>query len=168
MVLEVASYDPAMGDWLPVVTGVAGLLTGGVGVWAAVSTARERRQPIVVAHEDRARTLSGNGGFWFARAHVTNESGPAAFNVRFGGEYGGVRFPYRMRPNDPESGNLQRVIQPGARLPAPSDASFPIAIASQDIWATAAVRGGLDATAVYWCRYENALGQTWETRNPAD
>jgi hypothetical protein len=101
-------------------------------------------------------------------AHITNESGPAAFNVRFGVEYSGVRFPYRMAVNDPETGNLQRVVQPSARLPANEGESFPILISSQDLWHTAAVSGPLDETAIYWCRYENSLGQTWETRNPAD
>jgi len=28
--------------------------------------------------------------------------------------------------------------------------------------------GDLDAGRIYWCRYENAIGQTWETRNPGD
>src|SRR4051794_34706167 len=41
-------------------------------------------------------------------------------------------------------------------------------LTSQDLWGTAATRGPLDSTAIYWCRYENARGQTWETTNPAD
>jgi hypothetical protein len=28
--------------------------------------------------------------------------------------------------------------------------------------------GDPDPGRAYWCRYENAFGQTWETRNPAD
>jgi hypothetical protein len=50
---------------------------------------------------------------------------------------------------------------------------------SIEIWALAARRArqkqrgwrreeAIDDGRVYWCRYENAQGQTWETRNPAD
>ena len=116
----------------------------------------ERRQPIIVAHEDSSRSMSKDTGFWYVLAHITNESGPTAFNVQFGVEYAGVRFPYKQDPEDPDAGNIQRVVQPGSRLPATKGESFPILIASEDIWHTAAVRGGLDDSAVYWCRYENA------------
>jgi hypothetical protein len=78
-------------------TGVAGVLIGAAGVRASAATARERRQPIVVAHEDKSRTFSKDPGSWYVLAHVVNESGPAAFNLRFGVEYGGVRFPYLER-----------------------------------------------------------------------
>jgi len=105
-------------------------------------------------------------------AHISNESGPAAFNVRFGVEYGGVRFPYKVDIDDPDAGNIQRVVQPGSRLPGDPAESFPVLISSQDLWHTAAVRerldDTLDDTAIYWCRYENALGHTWEIRNPGD
>lgn len=153
---------------LEVITGVAGLLFGAVGMRASAATARERRQPIVVAHEDKSRSFSGQGASWFVLAHIRNESGPAAFNVRFGVEYGGIRFPYKMNVDDPDEGNVQRVVPAGARLPANEAENFPVLLTSEDIWHTAAVRGSLDDTAIYWCRYENALGHTWETRNPAD
>lgn len=153
---------------LEVITGVSGLLFGAAAMRASAATARERRQPIVVTHEDKDRTFSSDKSLWYARVHVVNESGPAAFNVRFGVEYGGVRFPYRMSVEDPDGGNTQRVVQAGARLPKDETESFPILISSADIWHTAAVTRRLNDTAVYWCRYENALGQTWETRNPGD
>ncbi len=131
-------------------------------------TERQRRQPIVIAHEDQGRLYDQNASAWVAHAHLQNESDVPAFNVRFGVEYGGARFPYRLTPGDPEEGNYQRVVLPGARLPAEQDKAFPIAITSEDIWAAAATQGDLDAARVYWCRYENAQGETWETRNPGD
>jgi hypothetical protein len=51
---------------LEVITGAAGLLFGAVAVRASAATAREWRQPIVITHEDRPRTLSKGTGFWFA------------------------------------------------------------------------------------------------------
>jgi hypothetical protein len=87
-------------------------------------------------------------------------SGPPAFNVRFGVEFGGVRFPYRLRPEDPQGGNYQRVLQSGTRQPREGDQSFPIPISSEDMWAAAtssvSARARLDDGRLYWCRYENA------------
>jgi hypothetical protein len=155
---------------LELITGVGGFLLGATGTWINLSTMRERRQPIVLAHEDAGRDLDSKAGAWFVLAHVKNESGPTAFNVRFGVEYAGVRFPYVMSTEDPEEGNYQAAVQPGQRLPEQTDRSFPIPVASSDIWAAAltAPKGTLDKERVYWCRYENARGQTWETRNPGD
>jgi hypothetical protein len=151
---------------LEVITGLVGLAVGAAGAWTNMRAAHERRQPIVIAHEDKSRTFDRSTPAWVAEAHLVNESGPAAFNLRFGVEYSGVRFPYRLMPADPDEGNIQPVIRPEQRLP--DSASFPILISSEDLWGTAATRGPLDSTAVYWCRYENARQQTWETRNPAD
>src|SRR3954471_14124547 len=66
---------------------------------------RRRSQPIVVAHEARRRhfTDSHQEGFWAVDAYVTSEGSGPAFNVRFGVEFGGVRYPYRMTIKDPES-----------------------------------------------------------------
>ena len=72
-----------------------------------------------------------------------------------------MRFPYRMTAADPDAGNVQRVVQSGARLPAEAGEPFRILLASDDVWHMAAVRAAGDGEAVYWCRYENAQGQTW-------
>ena len=109
---------------------------------------------------------------WTVEAYLTSEGGGPAFNVRFGVEFVGVRYPYRSRIEDPESGNIQRVIRPGERHPGAG--AWPIALTSLAIWGRAAEsiesgkRGTLDAARVYWARYENAEGKTWETRNPGD
>jgi len=101
-----------------------------------------------------------------ALAHLKNESTVPAFNIRFGVEYGGTRFPYKMEVDDPDEGNYQRVVPPGERLPERQEHSIRILIASEDVWASANANGDLDEGRVYWCRYENARGETWETRNP--
>jgi hypothetical protein len=152
---------------LEVITGAGGLLVGGAGVWIALSSMWERRQPIIVAHEVHGRTYDSDARAWFSLAYLRNESGPSAFNVRFGVEYGGVRFPYKMTFDDPDEGNYQTVVPAGERLPEEEERSLSILLTSEDIWSAAAHgRGDLDQGRVYWCRYENARGQTWETRNP--
>jgi hypothetical protein len=139
-----------------------------VKLWIDRRTERHRRQPIVICNEERERLYEADVGAWVALAHLRNESDVPAFNVRFGVEYGGVRFPYKMEPGDPDEGNYQRVVSAGARLPADESMAFPIAITSEDIWGTALVKGALDEDRVYWCRYQNARGETWETRNPGN
>jgi hypothetical protein len=51
----------------------------------------------------------------------------------------------------------------GQRLPE-GGASFTIEVP----WETFAIGPDTDRRRVYWCRYENAYGKTWETRNPVD
>jgi hypothetical protein len=128
---------------------------------------RKRSQPIVIAHEHRG-THFGAGG-WSVESYLTNDGTGAAFNVRFGVAYRGVRYAYRMDPNDHPRGNRQTVINAGTRLPE-YPGVLPILISSEQMWGAAALRrdGRLHESRVYWCRYENAFGHTWETRNPWD
>ena len=130
---------------------------------------RRRGQPIVIAHEAGARRFASEAEptWWAVDAYLTSEGAGPAFNVRFGVEFAGVRYPYRFDNNDPESGNIQRVLRPGERRPEPG--SWPILIDSLSMLGRVAeAEGSLDAKRVYWARYENAQGQTWETRNPGD
>jgi hypothetical protein len=84
--------------------------------------------------------------------------------VRFGIELGGVRWPRRYQGNDPGSGSRERVVRSGERVPDPKH-RFEVLIPSLG---RLGVAGQKDAERRYWCRYENLVGQTWETRNPAD
>jgi hypothetical protein len=83
-----------------------------------------------------------------------------------------VRYPYRLDVNDPDSGNLQRVLRPGERRPESGSWSIPIPSLSLLGRAVDTIKADkpdtLDKERVYWARYENAEGQTWETRNPGD
>lgn len=151
----------------------------GVAAFAAVMTVRlnirnERRrtQPIVIAHEESPRRFARDGeqAAWVVTAYLTSEGAGPAFNVRFGVELNGVRYPYRMTVNDPGSGNVQRVLKAGERRP-PEGSAWPILIDSLSLWGRAAdskERGDLDERRVYWARYQNAYGETWETINPGN
>lgn len=132
---------------------------------------RRRTQPIVIAHEAGSRRFAttSSPAAWVVDAYLTSEGAGPAFNVRFGVEYVGVRYPYRLRMQDPNAGNIQRVLKPGDRRPA--EGSWPILIDSLSMWGRAADSkggGALDAERVYWARFENGQGKTWETRNPGD
>ena len=152
---------------VPVITGVAGTLVGVVGMWVAVSTMWERRQPIVIAHEGQHLQHDEDTGGWVAVAYLTNESGPAAFNVRFGLEYEGVRFPFKRSRLAPPEGSYERVVKAEGRVPDEAALADP-----PHVGRPALVEFGGEAsfeteeTYSYWCRYENARGETWETHNP--
>jgi hypothetical protein len=140
----------------------------GLAVWQE----RKRSQPIVLVHEDRERhfeTASGSSA-WVVDPHIENVGSGSAFNVRFGVEFNGVRFPYRLTVEDPETGNNQTVLKPGDRIP--SEGALPILITSEQMWGAAmkslGSEGGLDRSRIYWARFENPSGRLWETRNPGD
>lgn len=157
---------------IALIAGIAAI-TALVGLATSQANERRRGQPIVIAHEHVSRRFAGDhGGMWTVRAYLTSEGGGPAFNVRFGVDFGGVRYPYRLTIDDPDSGNVQRVIRPGVQRP--EEGSLPILLTSLAIWGRAADSvakegaGQLDAGRMYWARYESADGKTWETRNPGD
>jgi hypothetical protein len=123
---------------------------------------RRRTQPIVINHAVQGPLFLGpSGGGIGYRAELRNEAGGPAFNVRFGIQHGHVRFPFTRDPQDPSSGSRQRVISSRGRLPE-SGGPFMILVP----WQAYGLGVVDDETRVYWCRYENAVGRTWETRNP--
>lgn len=127
---------------------------------------RKRSQPVVIAHEGHAPTFDGAAQHWHAGIRLTNDGGGSAFNIRYGIELRGVRFPYRADLEDePENGTRLNVLAAGRDTPG-----VRWQISSGDFWDVAAMRtdGRLHTSRVYWCRYENASGDTWETRNPVD
>lgn len=139
------------------------LLVGVLNVWISVANERKRTQPIVIAHEEHGRTFTGKPDYFAVGGYITNESSGHAFNVRFGVELNGVHYCQRLRAEDPDSGNVQRVLRPGERRPTAG--SWPVLIPQLSLLGT---NGDPDPGRVYWARYENARTQTWETRNPAD
>lgn len=157
---------------IAVITGVAVLLAL-AGLALTQSNERRRNQPIVIAHEAAGRRFAKErDAMWTVEAYLTSEGGGAAFNVRFGVEFDGVRYPHRLTIDDPDGGNVQRVLRPSERRP-PTE-SWPILLTSLAIWGRAADSlandrpGTLDANRAYWARYESSDGKTWETRNPGD
>jgi hypothetical protein len=163
-------------DWAQIIGGtaaVAALLFAAWQVWLTIGNERRRVQPIVIAHETESRRFREGRPGWSFKAYLQNSGQGSAFNVRFGVQVEGVRWPHRMRDEDPPSGNRQRVVEPLSRLPEAGD--FEINFSSVElIGAVHKYRSkrepgrDLDAGRIYWCRYENAIGQTWETRNPGD
>jgi hypothetical protein len=126
---------------------------------------RKRTQPIVIAHYKRPPRFDRDRRAWLADAYLTNDGGGTAFNLRFGVEWGGVRYAFRLNPADPRTGNVQRVVRVGDGPRA------SILITSGEMWGhSARPRPGsaMNEARMYWARYENAYGATWETRNPAD
>lgn len=145
------------------VVAVLALLVTALNAWVAVISERKRTQPIVIAHEAHGRQFSSDAGFWAVGAYATNEGGGPAFNVRFGVEFRGVRYPYKLRTEDPNTGNIQRVIRQDEQRP--SGGHWSILIDSTSMWSG---EGDPDPGRLYWARYENAQGHAWETRNAAD
>lgn len=142
---------------------LSGLLVAVFNAWMAASNERKRAQPIVVAHEEHGRTFSNDPGHFAVGGYLTNEASGHAFNVRFGVEMNGVRYPQKLKVEDPGSGNVQRVLRPGERRP--TGGSWPILISQLSLLGD---EGDPDPGRAYWARYENARSQTWETLNPWD
>jgi hypothetical protein len=148
--------------WIAVGTLLLVVVTA-IGIWSGLAAERRRTQPIVIAHAWGNRRFAERGeiGGIVLDSFLTNEGGGTAFNVRFGVEYRGVRFPWKYEESDPDSGSRQRIVRPGDRMPA-EGTNFAIPIP----WEKASLGAGADETRLYWCRYENAFGRIWETRNP--
>ena len=127
---------------------------------------RRRTQPIVIAHEENGPSFGS--GVWSAELCLTSDGASAAFNLRFGIELRGIRFAYMLDPADHPRGNPEAVLAAGSRLPRLKGKFLQVRISSAQLWEVAATRqdGKLYESRAYWCRYRNALGQTWETRNP--
>jgi hypothetical protein len=136
----------------------------------AAANERKRTQPIVIAHEHQRPHFVGTGWGWQAQAYLTNDGSGAAFNVRFGIELRGVRFAYRIEEGDDPRGNRESVVRANSRLPTGSTSTLAIPISALQFWSAAALKqdGKLHQSRAYWCRYKNAVGRTWETRNPWD
>jgi hypothetical protein len=144
-------------------TTVVGLAITAFNAWLSVANERKRTQPIVIAHEEYARQFAERAGSFSVGAYLTNEGSGTAFNVRFGVEFHGIRFPYKHSVADHQAGSVQRVIRSAERRPIAS--SWPIPV---DAYLLIQEGGDPDPARVYWARYENAQGKVWETRNPGD
>ncbi len=117
-----------------------------------------------MAHQAGERRFVERSGRFAVDTFLTNEGTGAAFNVRFGVEFHGVRFPYKHAPEDDQAGTVYRVVGSGKRLPDPG--SWPLEV--EALVLLGARRENPDPTRVFWARYENAQGRLWETRNPGN
>ncbi|HZQ63608.1 MAG TPA: hypothetical protein VFA66_00070 [Gaiellaceae bacterium] len=161
-VLSAGTYLGLTTDgWIAVGTLLLVLVTA-LGVWSSLIAERRRTQPIVIAHAVGQARFAAQGDGVVLDVHLTNEGGGTAFNVRFGVEYAGVRFPWKHAASDPDSGSRQRIVKAGEREPA-EGSTFAIPIPHARAMLGEPVD---DDNRVYWSRYENAFGRVWETRNP--
>lgn len=145
------------------------LVAAAVNVWLSARNERRRTQPVLIAHEVRGAPFAGELGGWVYRSYLTNEGGGPAFNARSGIRIGRHRFPFRGvkdgKPILEGRASRWRVVAVGERLP--SDGGIPIVIDSVTMVGLRK-SGKREEKRVHWCRYENAYGHTWETRNPVD
>jgi hypothetical protein len=161
------------------------LLIAAINAWLSARNERARTQPVVICHESSSRSFSNHpDGAWVARVYLTNDGTSNAFNVAFGIRMRGRRLPWRGHDLD---GPPRRypVVRAAERVPAEgtSRLSIPLYLPSIEVWALAHERtrrrarekrrgqrrdDTIDDGRVYWCRYENAQGHTWETLSPGD
>jgi hypothetical protein len=137
----------------------ASLLLAAWQAWTLRRSEQLRTQPIVLVGEQANPARVADGAPATVGLFVRNGGAGSAFGITFGALEGERRHrckPSESGPSGP--GNLPRVLASGARAPAGTGTfhfKFPF-----DLF----VDGEL-AERVYWCRFENAFGQQWETRN---
>lgn len=124
---------------------------------------RRRTQPVVVVHEVRPRDLANDrrGGSVFT-LRLTNEGTGTAFNVRFGVDLDGTRYVFGGAAGG--IGARLVAIRQGGREPV-DGSSYGLRV-PWDPWLICRRGRDVDSRRVFWARYENAFGETWETRNP--
>ena len=144
------------------VAAVAAALSTGIGAWQGVlmkRSERNRTQPIVVVYE-RGDPEENDGTLIFS-VSLANEGAGPAFNVRFGITVAGVELAYESRPAGAQgAGDVPRALGPGRTLPE-GGGSYSLAFSEP----VDAKRKDALERRVFWCRYANSFGDTWETRN---
>ena len=93
--------DLTTAEWIQIASAAIPSIAASAAVAAVAANIRNERrrtQPIVIGHEKRSRQFapSGSSAVWVVEAYVTSEGAGPAFNVRFGVEFNGVRYPYRL------------------------------------------------------------------------
>ena len=145
-----------------VVAAVAAALSASIAAWQGVlmkQSERKRTQPVVVVYERGPPEFKADSVI--LAASVANESAGPAFNVRFGVRVDGLEVQYTPRPAGAQGeGDVPRALGPGRTLPDGA-VSYPLVIPTEGIRELDRVL----ESRVYWCRYENAFGDGWETAN---
>jgi hypothetical protein len=144
-----------------VIAAVAAALSTSIAAWQGVlmkRSERNRTQPIVVAYERGDRAPEGSD-LVFA-VSLANEGAGPAFNVRFGILLDGSEYAYRPLPAGAQgAGDVPRALGLGRTLP---DARTATGFSCLALRRTAAHRRSKHASTG---AYENAFGDSWETRN---
>jgi hypothetical protein len=160
--LVLATTGEAIALVTAVIAAVAAGISTSIAAWQGVlmkRSERNRTQPIVVVYEEGDPTQE-RGDVVFA-VSLANEGAGPAFNIRFGITLDGVERAYKPRPaSGKHSGDVPRALGPGRTL---RDGGDPYRLVVPDL--DAAGGAAVLERRVYWCRYENAFGDSWETRN---
>jgi hypothetical protein len=121
---------------------------------------RRTSQPVVLVHEVSSDIADRGEGIDY-RVYLRNHGIGAALNVRFGVELVGARYPYTFGTGV-ERGARQ-LVEAGGRVPEDGDLKVKTA------WDPYIIGEGVAGeTRVFWARFENAFGETWQTTNPHD
>jgi hypothetical protein len=160
--LLLASNGEAIALVTAVIAAVAAAISACIAAWQGVlmkQSERKRTQPIVVAYERSAPEFE-DGNVVFA-ASLANEGAGPAFNVRLGLRFGATEQPYTPRAAGPQGpGDVPRALGPGRTLPD-GGGTYRLVVPIAGIPELERQLAGR----VYWCRYENAFGDSWQTEN---
>lgn len=151
----VASIDALTWATIALVAVTGGLVIVALFQLVVFSRSEGRRtQPVAMTHLQTRRDLQGRFGVF-----LTNEGNGTAFNVRFGVRLDGTEYPAG------EGRGNRYLVPAGKRVPDNGELQIRVPIAPY-----ALARGGqdVDERAIFYARYENAYGRTWESANPAD
>jgi hypothetical protein len=123
-------------------------------------TEGRRIQPVAIAHRYGEPTPHGR-----FLVFLTNDGTGTAFNVRFGIVYRGVEYPNGADYRDGIGKGHRHRVAPGQRVPDTTDVSALMVEVPSALYTgnTEDLRN-----AVFFARYQDAVGRVWETRNPAD
>lgn len=136
---------------------LAAAASAAVAAWQGVLM-KQRAQPHAA---DRRRIPAGrprasSNGETRLAVSLANEGAGPAFNVRFGARVAKTEAMYSPRPAGAHgAGDVPRALGPGRTLPE-SGGTYQLTLVADPERL---------ADRVYWCRYENAFGDSWETRN---
>ena len=134
-------------------------VTGGLALvallqlWAFNRSEARRTQPVVILNR------LGGADPLAIPVFITNEGVGTAYKVRVGVRIKGVEHP--LGGGD----GFRYTLRPEARVPADEDESYPVNLPE---WAYSLGRPGSMHRVVFYARYENAYGKTWETSNPRE
>jgi hypothetical protein len=123
---------------------------------AFVRSEARRTQPVAVFHR------IGSSDPLKIPVYITNEGFGTAYNVRVGVKLYGIEHRLPLGENE----GYRYILRAGAREPREGEEPFALSL---PIWAYSPGRWGRSKPrAIFYARYENAFGKTWETRNPKD
>jgi hypothetical protein len=127
---------------------------------AFVRSEARRTQPVAILHR------RGGPDPLNIPVFMTNEGVGTAYNVRVGVRLYGIEHPLPLPLPLGDHEGHRYLLQAGQRIPPEGEEDYALSLPA---WAYVAGRWGRSKPRhVFYARYENAFGKTWETRNPKD